>query len=193
MHFTDFGRVWAGVLLSALLVSELPSAEAMPEFVDVQGKRHTPLVIGDKKGAVLIFVSPFCPTSNAFMPEANKIAAAYSDRFAFYFVEADAGISLPDAQKHAEVMEFKVPVLLDPKQELAKRVQAKMTPETVVLNAKGEVLYQGRINDLYVTQTKKLPEPKTHDLREALEAIAAGKMVANPKTKAIGCSITIEK
>lgn len=86
-----------------------------------------------------------------------------------------------------------MPVLLDPKQELAKRVQAKMPPEAVVLNGKGEVLYQGRINDFYVTQTKKLPEPKTHDLREALEAVAAGKAVPNPKTKAIGCSITIEK
>jgi hypothetical protein len=46
------------------------------------------------------------------------------------------------------------------------------------------------INDPYASQTKKLKEPKTHDLRAALDAIAAGQPVAVPNTKAIGCSIS---
>ncbi|MCD6051068.1 MAG: hypothetical protein K0Q55_2471, partial [Verrucomicrobia bacterium] len=136
-------RSYLALTLGMLLAFNSLAAESAAEFVDIVGKRHTPLALGEKKGAVLIFVSPFCPTSNAFMPEANRIAAAYGDRFAFYFIEAEANISLPDAQKHAEVMEFKAPVLLDPKQQLARLIQAKMTPEVVVLNGKGEVLYQG--------------------------------------------------
>ncbi|HEY1173026.1 MAG TPA: hypothetical protein VGH19_16780 [Verrucomicrobiae bacterium] len=101
MRFTDLGRVFLGAVWVVLLASNLIAAEASPEFVDTNGKRHSPLTVGEKKGAVLVFVSPFCPTSNAFMPEVNKIATQYADRFVFYFVEADAGISLPDAQKHA--------------------------------------------------------------------------------------------
>ncbi len=190
MHLS---RVYLALSLGILLAFNSLAAEATPELVDILGKRHTPLAVGEKKGAVLIFVSPFCPTSNAFMPEANRIAAAYSDRFSFYFIEAEAGISLTDAQKHAEVMEFKAPVILDPKQQLARLTQAKMTPEAVVLNGKGETLYQGRINDLYLTQTKKQAEPKVHDLKDALEAITMGKPVTNAKVKAIGCSITLEK
>jgi thiol-disulfide isomerase/thioredoxin len=160
------------------------------EFLDIDGKKHAPLVVGDKKAVVLVFVSPFCPTSNAFTPEISRIAADYAGKFAFYLVEADADIALADAKKHAETQEIKAPLLLDAEQRLAKLTKAKITPEAVVLARDGTALYQGRINDLYVTQTKKLKEPKTHDLRDALDAIAAGKPVPNPATKAIGCSIS---
>jgi thiol-disulfide isomerase/thioredoxin len=156
---------------------------------DVDGGKHT-LLAGDKKPMVLVFVSPYCPTSNAFTPEINRIAADYDGRVAFYLVEADADITGADARKHVETMEIKAPVLLDPAQRLAKLTKAKTTPEAVVLDTNGYTLYQGRINDLYATQTKKLKEPKTHDLRVALDAILAGKPVANPATKAIGCSIS---
>jgi thiol-disulfide isomerase/thioredoxin len=181
------------VFLLTLLCSGLAFAEDKErplEFPDLQGKSHTPLVAAGRKATVLIFVSPYCPTSNTFMPEVNRIAAEYGDRFAFYYVEADAAIPLPDAKKHAEVFEMKAPVLLDREQRLAKQTKAKFTPEAVVLGKDGATLYQGRVNDLYVTQTKKLKEPKTHDLRAALDDIAAGRPVAVPSTKAIGCAIS---
>jgi hypothetical protein len=179
-------------LLLALVVWAQVAAAAEPiSLTDLSGKQHQPLAVGDKKAVVLVFISPFCPTSNTFTPEVNKIAAEYGDRFAFYLVQAEAGISAADAKKHADLFEIKAPVLLDPEHKLARLTQAKITPEAMVLSAKGEMLYQGRINDLYATQTKKLPEPKTHDLRVALDEIAAGKPVTTARTKAIGCSITL--
>lgn len=161
------------------------------ELPDVQGQNHTLLAGTENKLTVLIFVSPYCPTSNVYTPEANRIAADYAGRVAFYFVEADADLSAADAQKHLETMELKAPALMDRKQVLARLTGATTTPEAVVLNTKGETLYQGRINDLYVSRTKKLKEPKTHDLRNALDAILAGREVETPRTKSIGCSITL--
>lgn len=184
-------------LLSAILFLALsavaPAKDSPLELSDLEGKVHVPLMIGAKKAVVLVFVSPFCPTSNAFTPEINRIAADYADKFTFYLIEADAEITSADAKKHVETFEIKAPVLLDPEQRLAKLTKAHITPEAVVLAANGSVLYQGRINDLYATQTKKLKEPKTNDLRDALEAIAAGKPVANAVTKAIGCEISSAK
>jgi hypothetical protein len=180
----------APLLLALLLATTAFAAEKPIELSDLEGKIRTPLAVGDRKGVVLVFVSPFCPTSNAFTPEVNRIAADYADRFTFYLIEADADISVTDAKKHVETMEIKTPVLLDPQQRLAKLTKASITPEAVVLSANGATLYQGRINDLYVNQTKKLKEPKTHDLRVALDAIAVGKPVPVPATKAIGCSIS---
>lgn len=178
-------------LLAALAVAGLSAAEKPVELLDIRQQPHTPLAVSDRKAAVLFFVSPFCPTSNAFTPEINRIAADYTNQFAFYLVEADADISTADAQKHAETLEIQAPVLLDPAQVLARRTGAKTTPEAVVLAADGRTLYQGRINNLYATQTKKLKEPTVHDLRAALDAIAAGQPVATPATKAIGCSIAL--
>lgn len=178
------------IALSILLAGGLSGAEMTLQLSDTHGKAHTPLVAGDHKAVVLVFVSPFCPTANTFMPEVNNIAQEYADRFAFYLVEADAGLSLSDAKKHAETMGIKATLLLDPEQRLVRLTKAKMTPEVVVLATNGATLYQGRINDLYATQTRKLKEPKTHDLRLALDAISAGQPVGTPSTKAIGCSIS---
>ena len=178
-------------VVSAALLANHAAGDEPVQLADIHGKSHTPLVTGARKAVVLLFVSPFCPTANTLIPEANKIAVEYGDRFAFYFVEADAGLAIADARKHAETSEIKAPLLLDPQQLLVKRTNARMTPEAVVLGPKGDTLYQGRINDLYVNQTRKLKEPKTHDLRTALDAIAAGQPVKMPNTKAVGCSITV--
>jgi hypothetical protein len=74
---------------------------------------------------------------------------------------------------------------------LARQTRAKTTPEAVILSPRGDTLYQGRIDDLYVNQTRKLKEPKAHDLRAALDATAAGQPVPISTTKAVGCSITL--
>jgi hypothetical protein len=53
----------------------------------------------------------------------------------------------------------------------------------------GELLYRGRIDDGYAALGKKRAVVTEHDLRDALDAIAAGKPVKKAKTKAIGCLI----
>ena len=54
------------------------------------------------------------------------------------------------------------------------------------------VSYRGRIDDTYTTYGKRRPKPTTHDLRNALTSILAGRKVATPVTRAIGCQILIE-
>ena len=54
----------------------------------------------------------------------------------------------------------------------------------------GKILYQGRINDLYLTPTRRQRAPTTKDLREALDAIKAGKAPSAVSSPAVGCRIT---
>lgn len=170
-----------------------PGAATVLSLQDVNGVSHAPLDAGSRLAVVLVFTSPFCPTANTFTPEIKAISEAYADRFSFYFVEADADLSFADARKHAEIMETSVPVLLDSTQQLVRLTGATVTPEAAILSSGGEILYRGRINDLYVTQTRKLKAPTTHDLRSALDAVANGKPVQTPRTKAIGCSISMAR
>jgi len=169
----------------------LVSASAEPlSFAGADGKQYQPLVAGTKKGSVLFFVSPFCPTSNNFIPEINAIVKEYGDRFAFHFVEAEPGLQLPDVLRHIEISGMTAPVLLDEKMSLAKLTGATITPEAVVLAAGGEKLYQGRVNDYYLTPTRKQRQPTTRELRDALDAILAGRPVANANVPAAGCKIS---
>lgn len=175
-------------LAIASLVSPALAGEALT-LPDLEGKPVAVLDAAGKKAAVIFFVSPYCPTSNTFGPEMNAIVKDFGGDFVFRFVHSDTTVTDADRKQHATMMEFTEPVLTDSAQKLAKQLGAKTTPEVVVITPDGKTVYQGRINDLYLGPTKRQREIKTHDLRDALTAILAGKPIANPKTEAMGCGI----
>lgn len=177
------------LILCLLATRPVAAADKPMEFTDATGQVRAPLAPDGKKATVLIFISRDCPIANAFVPEMNRLADDYAKDFAFYLVHGDPDVTAADAKKHAEVFEIKATVLLDPAQRLAKLFKAKVTPEAFVIGRDGATLYQGRINDLYAALTKRRPQPTTRDLRDALDAVIAGKPVTNPLTKAVGCSI----
>jgi len=174
------------VILASLLLTSLAPALELP---GTDGKTHDPLVTGDKKAVVLFFVSPFCSTTKSFIKEINQITADYSDRAAVYLIHSDPEITLEVAMEHAILSKVKSLVLIDKQQTLAKQVQAKITPEAIVLSPKGETLYKGRINDLYLGPTKRQRAATTKDLRDALDAILSGKPAPTPQHEAQGCKI----
>ncbi len=179
------------LLLGAASLTHAQTPEPF-KFPGADGREHLPLAVStEKKAVVLCFVSPYCPTSNTFVPELNRIVADYSGKFAFYLVHADPDVKLTDVLQHTEMNEIKATVLIDKEQKLAKLTQAKITPEVVVLSADSKTtLYQGLINDLYLGPTKRQRQATTRDLRDALDAIQSGKPVAQAKTEAVGCKIS---
>jgi len=179
------------LLLAFALPVAATSADPVPSLPDLEGEAVAPLDAGGKKAAVVFFVSPYCPTSNTFGPEMNAIVKDFGGDFAFRFVHSDPTVTEADRKQHATMMEFAAPVLTDAEQKLAKHLGAKTTPEVAVVSPEGRTLYQGRINDLYLSPTRRQREVKTHDLREALQAIREGRPVPVPRTEAMGCGIVI--
>lgn len=174
------------LLLTSLLLTRIATAFELPA---TDGKSYDPLAAGGKKALVLFFVSPFCSTTRPFMKEINQIAADYADRATVYLVHSDSEITPEVALEHAIVSEVKATVLIDKEQTLAKHVQAKVTPEAIVLSPKAETLYKGRINDLYLGPTKRQRSATTQDLRDALDAILTDQPVPAPHPEAQGCKI----
>lgn len=177
------------LLFALLLANEGNSAEPALALPNLAGSEVVPLDVEGKLGAVIFFVSPYCPTSNNFCEEMNAIGKDFSDDFVFRFVHSDTTVTEADMKQHATMMEFTAPVLVDKTQVLTKLLGVKTTPEVVVVGPDGATLYQGRVNDLYLGPTKRQREVKTHDLRDALAAIREGRALANPRTEAMGCGI----
>lgn len=186
LRWLNFNKAMKHLLVALLLFTSIVSALELPA---TDGKRYDPAATGDKKAVVLFFVSPFCSTTKSFMKEINQITADYSGRIVVYLVHSDPEITNEVAMEHAILSEVKATVLLDKQQALAKQVQARITPEVVVLSPKSETLYKGRINDLYLGPTKRQRTATTKDLRDALDAILAGKPMAPPQHEAQGCKI----
>ncbi len=70
-----------------------------------------------------------------------------------------------------------------------KATGVTVTPEAAVVNREGKVVYRGRIDDSIAALGQPRRPVKDADLRDALDAVVAGKSVAKPETKALGCYI----
>ena len=70
---------------------------------------------------------------------------------------------------------------------MVKATKVTVAPEVAVLDGVNRVLYRGRVDDRFVDFGKERMAPTSHDLENALTAIVAGKPVAVPQTRAVGC------
>jgi hypothetical protein len=143
------------------------------------------------KAGVVFFLSHDCPISNSYAPEINRITSAYGGegKFTFSVVHPYAELTPSEAMKHAKEFNLTVPVFVDTTKVLTERAGARVTPEVAVIDAAGRVLYRGRIDDKWVDYGKGRPEPTVRDLRNALDAILAGRPVPVERTDAVGCPI----
>lgn len=185
-------------LLTILLAgSGLPRAGEKPAaavkdfaLADAQGRKHTADAWKDRKAVVLVFLGTECPVSNGYSPEYRRLAAAFGGKgVLFYGIHPDPDVTAAVAAKHAAEYRLPFAVLLDPTQGVAKQTGVTVVPEAVVLSPKGQVLYRGRIDDLYTPEGKRREVPKTRDLEEALRAVLDGKAPPVAQTKAYGCPL----
>ena len=160
------------------------------DLLDAAGRRHTAREWKEAPAVALFFIAAECPISNRYAPEINRIVADYATRgVAFYGVHSDQDVGAEASRRHARDYGFDFPVLLDPAQTLANQTGVTLTPTAVILSPAGELLYRGRIDNRYLDFGKYRDAGVKPDLRLALDAVIAGKPVAEKYTKSIGCAL----
>ena len=78
--------------------------------------------------------------------------------------------------------------LLDPTGEIGHLYDAKTSPQMVVINPQGVVIYSGAIDDKPTTDLQDV-QGATNYVSLALQEAMAGKPVATPATRPYGCSV----
>lgn len=169
--------------ISLLLLPALTAPSI--KTVDLAGNPVTLPIPGKATG--LFFVGCECPIANRGMPEFNRIVSA-SKEVAFYFVYAD-GCTKEEAAKHRKDYEIKAPAILDSKFKVSKFFKATVTPESVLFDKNGKLVYQGRINDSYSEHNVPRTTPSKNELRDAIQAMLNGKAVAEKYVAPVGCAI----
>lgn len=168
---------------------------------NVDGKMVSPEDAAYKsaKGFIVIFTCNHCPFSIAYEDRIIALNNKYASQG--YPVIAinpnDPGVEPEDSydkmQVRAKEKGFTFPYLLDQTQEIAHAYGAEHTPHVFVLQKADKnqlkVRYIGAIDD-----NKDEPSAVTKRYVEgAVDALLAGRKVANSSTKAIGCSIKWRK
>jgi len=138
---------------------------------------------------VLVFTTTDCPISNRYAPEIQRLAAKFSDNAKFTLVYPVATDSADLIREHQKKFGYALESIRDIKHELVKQTGVTVTPEVAVM-AGARLVYRGRIDDRYIELGKDRIKPTRHDLEDALNALIAGKPVAQRETRAVGCILS---
>ena len=161
--------------------------EVAPDFTlpDPDGKQHSLASLKGKAGTVIIFVATKCPISNAYNERMQKLADDYRARGVNVVgINPNVAELADEVKRHAAENGLKFPILKDTGNKIADRYDAQVTPEAYLLDASGKLVYRGRIDN-----SRNGDSISSTDLRDAIEAVLAGKPVEKAEVKAFGCSI----
>lgn len=141
---------------------------------------------------VYVFIAEECPICNFMGKPLSVIAEKYTDDVAFHAVFPVKNSNYKTSQLFKEkynILSFET--LLDRDQQISKKLGATVTPEVVVTDNDGEILYRGRVNSAYYAPGKMKHSSIKNDLDETLASLLSGKKVSQPWPSAIGCYITM--
>jgi peroxiredoxin len=144
----------------------------------------------DAPAVVVAFWCNHCPYVRAWEERFNGIAREYSDRGV-----VTVAICANDATTHpadsfdqmivrASEQRYVFAYARDDDQSVARAFGAERTPEVFVLDGERRVAYHGAIDD--ATDPSEASE---HHLRDALDAVLAGRAPDRPETAPVGCTI----
>jgi len=166
----------------------------------VDGQRHTLASFAKAKLLVLVFTANHCPTAQAYEERIEKLHADFRDRgvqvvlvspndpLALRLDEqgySDLGDTLEDMKIRAKDRGWTFPYLYDGETEAMSRTYGPVaTPHVFVFDAERKLRFVGRVDD-----NENPAKARTHDARDAIEAVLAGKPVPVETTKVFGCSV----
>ena len=198
MRLRYIGMVIAAVLgMSAMaLAEELAIGASGPEFslLGTDGKTYSLVDFKGKKGVAVIFTCNHCPYAKAFEDRIVKLANSYQSKgIAFVAICSNDPSEYPDDSydnmiRRAKDKKFSFPYLYDSTSETGLAYGAKVTPHVFLLDGSFKLVYRGRVED-----GKEAKESKSFDLKNAMNALLAGKKITVAETKAFGCGIKWRK
>ena len=195
LFITAIGAFFA----SAIYAGDVPPVgTAAPEFSlpDANGKTHS-LSQYKSKYVVLEWFNPECPFVKKHYGSGNmqKLQAEYIGKGIIWLtIDSNApgtegNITAEQGQKiMASWKTHQTALLLDPESKVAKLYGAKNTPDMIVINPEGKIIYEGAIDSKATPNPDDIPS-STNYVKAALDESLAGKPVSNPATKPYGCSV----
>jgi len=141
------------------------------------------------KALAIVFVCERCPVVQQYVPRLIEMHEKYHPQgVEFLAVLPNRGTNIAEMAAFGHDFDIPFPVLEDVEHKLADLLEARVTPEVLVLDAGWEKRYQGAIDNQF-TKRGRLREPSQNYLRDALDAVLAGKPVETDFTHPSGCPI----
>lgn len=201
--------MWKALIIILLALSAsaeaqhpiLPIGSVAPNFslIGVDGKLHSLKDYASSPVLVVVFTCNHCPIAQMYETRIQQLSDDYKDKgVAVVAIEpndpkairideldsSDLSDSLPEMKIRAEYKHLTYPYLYDgDTQQVTRAYGPQATPHVFIFDQTRHLRYEGRLDNSYRTELVK-----THEARDAIDAILAGKPVSVTHTGVFGCS-----
>ncbi len=173
--------------------SKLQLGQTAPYFSlpATDGKIYSLSDFSDAAALAVVFTSNHCPYARAYERRISALSSEFKKiGVALVAICSNDGVGFPEDSfeqmvEKSKKLGFSFHYLQDESQSVAKAYDARSTPEAYLFDSDKCLRYHGAIDDNHADADRVI----RHYLREAAEAVLAGKK-ADPETSIIlGCSI----
>src|SRR5437868_5423948 len=183
---------------AVLAVDVPPVGSSAPDFslTDAKGGTHS-LLQYKGKYVVLEWFNPECPFVKKHYGSDNmqKLQEEYTGKgIVWLTIDSNApgtegNLSPEQAEKITTGWKTRqTALLLDPEGKAGRAYGAKNTPNMVVINPEGKIVYEGAIDSKATPNPADIPN-STNYVKVALDESLEGKPVTTSTTKPYGCSV----
>jgi len=160
------------------------------ELSDTAGATWTEAAGEGTQATVIVFTCNHCPYALAWHERIADAARDYAGRgVQFLAINPNDSERYPRDSPQAmrarvEAEDWPMPYLHDASQDVARAYGAKTTPDLFVLDAERRLRYRGAPDADHGDESLRADW-----LRDALDAVLAGRAPERPQTEPVGCSI----
>ena len=180
------------VSLFSLSISAIEPGDKVENFrlLDQKGGSHELFYYDDKKALVFLVQGNGCPFARNAAPRLQELRDIYSDKeVEFFMLNSNLQDDRLSISEEAKEYGYDLNILIDETQIIGESLELSRTGEVFIVNPKNwSVAYIGAIDDrlTYENQKKVASE---HFLKDAIDDLLAGEVVAVPRTESLGCLI----
>jgi hypothetical protein len=183
---------WAGESTGGLaLGSKVPAAVAKTKMKNVDGQMLSIAQVTGRAGTLVIFTSNHSPFAKDWEQRIVELGNTYAGKGVGVILinandpKSHADDGFDEMRARATSRGMKVPYVVDDTSGVARAFGASVTPEAFLFDKSGKLAYHGTIDD-----NRQDPDKvKSRYLKDALDAVVAGKTPPVPETKGLGCGI----
>ena len=183
-----------GVLFGLAVALGADIGASAPDF-SLMALTGETVKLSDLKGktVVLEWFNPGCPFVKYAHGEGvmrQEAAKWIGDDVTWLAINSGApgkqGADPAENRQAVESWQISYPILLDPTGTVGKAYDAKTTPQMVIINPEGILVFNGALDNSPMGKKKK--DMVSH-VSDSLQALQAGQAIVDPSPKPYGCSV----
>lgn len=144
------------------------------------------------KPTLYLFLSDECIITQYYINTLNSLVTEYGEDVDMLAIFPNFSSKPKKIEAFYKKYKLKIPHKTDYYKKLSRSLGATITPEAILLDIDGNIVYQGRIDNSYVQIGKRRRVVTTQELADAISSLIKNEEIKVSRTEAIGCFINFK-